>query len=812
MGSDNLNRLTADLLKPQITSEQLEQYCSEHSDLTGFLGHDRAKEALKFGLSMHQTGYNLYVMGFDGSGKHTLIRELLEPIAKTQPTPDDWCYVNNFDQNSEPNTFRLDSSDAKVFRRRMSDLIDELIDTFPAALENPSYQRRRSAIDREFNQKYESALAQVEQQALKSQVALFEESGTINFAPIVNGKAIDDGSFAQLSDEQREQYYKAVNELEEVLTEALIELPQWKRESSEKSRILKTETIEQAVKPLLKQFEHEFHSDIRSLKYLREVKKHLPKAVLDILVEPALLEQRDDLEKRELLKEQFMPNPLVTHKIGSGAPIIYEDNPTYANLFGRMEYANVQGNYYTSYRYLKAGALHKANGGYLIVDAEKLLQQPYVWESLKLALKSRQLKIEQPFSDMGVVNTITLSPQEIPLDVKVIFVGPRNMYYLLQEYDHQFNELFRVLVDFDDDINCTPETMAHFVALMNSWAKKSALMPISYDAYCELITYSAREAEHAKKLSAHLHKTFELISEANMIATMQGAEQVLDTHIQQALKAKLMRTGRIPDEMIEQIHEGSLLISTEGAVSGKINALTVLQIGDSSFGSPSRITASVYAGSEGIVDIERESELGQAIHSKGVMLLTGYLGNKYAQDFPLAISANIAMEQSYGYIDGDSASLAELVCLISALTHIPLKQSLAVTGSINQHGEVQAIGGVNEKIEGFYRLCKERGLTKEQGVVIPAHNVPHLVLDAEVVSAVENGHFSIYAITNVDEALELLLGLTAGELDQHGKYAKDTIHGLAINRLKRFSELAGHDTDDDEKDDKDEKEEKEEGK
>ncbi len=785
--------LKADALRPKIDVETLEEVYKVYPERHGFLGHKRAKEALKFGLDMQLSGYNVYVMGHDGSGKHSLVREMLGSLSSQKGEADDWCYVNNFEQTSEPFVLQLAAGDSKQFVERMGDLIEELLDTFPAALENPSFQRSHSAIEREFNVKYESALTQVEQKALANNIALFEENGTINFAPIVEGKALDEAGFSQMTEEQREHYYHTINDLEEYLNESLIELPQWKREMSEKQRSLKKRTIEQAIKPLIRNLEHVYHDNIRILKYLREVKKQLPRAVVDILIDHSVLEQRDELEKRKMLQDMFMPNPVVHNEVGAGAPVVYEPNPTYANLFGRIEYASSQGGYYTNYHLIKAGALHKANGGYLIVDAEKLLQQPYVWEHLKLAIKSRQLKMEQPFSDAGAFVAVSLAPQTIPLDMKVIFIGPRHMYYLLQEYDQQFNELFRVLVDFDDDIETDQENLAHFIHLMNDWAQTESLLPVAIDAHVEVIRQSCREAEHQTKLSAQIHKPFELISEAHLIAKFDGADAIHAAHVEKALAAKMMRTGRISEEILQQIHEGTLLIDTHGTAVGRVNGLTVLQVGDSSFGTPSRISVSVYAGSEGVVDIEREVELGQSIHSKGVMLLTGYLGNKYAQDFALAISASIAMEQSYGYIDGDSASLAELCCLISALTGLPITQSLAVTGSINQHGEIQAVGGVNEKIEGFYRICKDRGLSGEQGVIIPKHNCNNLVLQQDVIDAVQQGKFHIYALENVDQALEVLLGHEAGTANKINRYPKDSIHARAIQRLKMFSDLSGAD-------------------
>jgi predicted ATP-dependent protease len=435
------------------------------------------------------------------------------------------------------------------------------------------------------------------------------------------------------------------------------------------------------------------------------------------------------------------------------------------------------------------GALHKANGGYLLLDADKLLEQPYVWESLKLALKFSQLKMELPQQDVGMVNSITQTPQVIPLHVKVVLLGSRELYYALQDYDDEFKELFRVLVDFDHEIPLNQQNLNDFVARTKAHTRKLGLESVSASAINRLVEYSLRLAEHQTKLSARFADVIELINEANYFCTQAG-EQVLDAiHIESALAAKKNRTGRVSESLLEDIKEGHVLIATEGEAVGKVNGLTVLEVGDTAFGTPARITATVYAGSNGVVDIEREVELGQSIHSKGVMLLTGYLGHKYAQFFPLTLSANIALEQSYGYIDGDSASLGELVALISALTEVPVQQGIAVTGSINQYGEVQAVGGVNEKVEGYFSLCLQRGLNGKQGVIIPKSNSLNLMLDNEIIQAVEQGLFHIYAASTVDETLSILMDREAGELNTKSRYPKKSIHYLAVNRLYNIANI-----------------------
>ncbi|WP_449356796.1 Lon protease family protein [Alishewanella longhuensis] len=459
----------------------------------------------------------------------------------------------------------------------------------------------------------------------------------------------------------------------------------------------------------------------------------------------------------------------------SGAPIIFEANPSYGNLFGRVEYNSASGSLFTNYRMIRPGALHKANGGYLILDADRLLSQPAVWDALKLALKAGEVVIDT-LSEHAVTNSTIITPKAIPLNVKVVLLGSRDLYYLVQDFDDEFNELFRVLADFENYLPFSSQTVSDMTLQIQLQMREMHFEQLSECGLKQLLLFSFRQAEHQRKLSARFADVLELVREACYFARQQQATELTAVHVKQALAGKQYRTGRISEGFLEDIQEGQILIDTDGLAVGKINGLTVLEIGDTAFGTPARISATVFAGSSGVVDIEREVELGKAIHSKGVLLLTGYLGAKYAREFPLTLSANIAMEQSYGHIDGDSASLAEVCALVSAITDIPIKQSLAVTGSINQHGQVQAIGGVNEKIEGYFRLCQSRGLTGEQGVVIPASNQLNLVLQDDVVAAVAAGQFHIYIVRNVDEALELLLGESAGERNSRGQYPKKSIN------------------------------------
>ncbi|MDP2902953.1 MAG: ATP-binding protein [Methylovulum sp.] len=756
------------------------------------LGQPRAQSALEFGVAMPAFGYNIFVMGEPGLGRLTMISDYLGVISKTLPAPSSYAYVDNFDNTREPLALALPPEYGQRFSKDIEKLIDNVLATFPTVFESPAYQQKKTAIERQFNQAYNAAIDLVEKKAQDFNVALFRESESITFTPLKGNKPLNDELFSQLPQTERDNFHKRVGELEDYLGDTLLAVPQWRRAMVEKIRQLDNDTVSLAIEPLLAELRGKYQAVDDVIAYLSDIKKHLEITIADNLMPSRAVEAQGNSAKKLMLTEQYAPNILIDHKLESGAPVVYEPHPIYQNLFGRIEYANDQGTLVTSYRRICAGSLHKANGGYLILDADKVLDYPFVWEGLKRALKSGCIEIESPYSELGV-NTITLKPEVIPLNVKVILVGSRDMYYILEEHDDEFNEMFKVLADFDHYIPLNRDSIQQFALLMIKQAADSGAKPLTRAAIEGLLEHNCRLSEKQHQFSARINDTLEIIGEANLFCRQAQVELIDRAHIEQALAAREYRNGRMSEDILEEMLDGTILIDTQGEAVGKINGLTVLEIGGSCFGAPARITTTVYPGSRGIVDIEREAELGQAIHSKGVMILTGYLGHFYAQQFPLAISASIAIEQSYSYIDGDSAALGELCCLISALTRIPIKQSFAITGSINQYGEVQAIGGVNEKIEGFFRLCKARGLNGQHAVIIPAANKRNLMLKQEVVDAVAQGLFSVYAVSKVDEALELLTGHIAGEADGEGNYPEMSINFNAISRLKEISEMATED-------------------
>jgi predicted ATP-dependent protease len=778
-------RLAPDALTRPFTPEQVDFVTTDDLEpFLGVLGQERAVEALQFGVAMPRPGYNVFVMGEPGTGRFSFVKRYLQAEGKRLQTPSDWVYVNHFDEPREPRALELPAGSAAAFIDDIDQLIDNLLATFPAVFEHPAYQQKKSAIDRVFNKRYEKALDIIERLALEKNVALYRDSSNIAFTPMYEGKALDEAEFAQLPEAERERFHQEIGLLEERLNEELASLPQWKRESSNQLRQLNEETITVALQPILAPLSEKYSESAGICAYLQAVQVNLLRTVVE-----QLLDADKDSQTRKLLEEQYSPSLVVGHSAHGGAPVVFESHPTYDNLFGRIEYSTDQGALYTSYRQLRPGALHRANGGFLVLEADKLLSEPFVWDALKRALHSRQLKMESPLAELGRLATVTLSPQYIPLHVKVVIIGARQLYYTLQDLDPDFQEMFRVLVDFDEDIPLAGDSLEQFAQLLRTRTSEEGMAPLSSAAVARLATYSARLAEHQGRLSAKIGDLFQLVSEADFIRQLAGESLTDVGHIERALKAKATRTGRVSARILDDMLAGIILIDTDGAAIGKCNGLTVLEVGDSAFGVPARISSTVYPGGSGIVDIEREVSLGQPIHSKGVMILTGYMGSRYAQEFPLAISASIALEQSYGYVDGDSASLGEVCTLISALSRTPLKQGFAITGSINQFGEVQAVGGVNEKIEGFFRLCEARGLTGDQGAIIPHANVTTLMLDERLLQAVRAGQFHVYAVRHVDDAMSLLAGQAVGAPNEDGVFPEGSVNARVVERLREIAEM-----------------------
>jgi lon-related putative ATP-dependent protease len=744
----------------------------------GLLGHQRAQAALAFGVAMAAPGYNIYVMGEPGTGRRYLAVTALSVHAHERGTPRDWLYLPNFDEVREPRALALPAGMGKGFLARVESLIDRLLGSIPAVFESPAYQRRKAVIERDFNGQYDRVVRQLERHASEKGVAVFREGDDISFGPMLGGQSVSEEEFAGFPDSEKTAFHENAQALETFLVDALVDLPRWKREAAECLERLGRETVDGELEELFQPLS-EIHADQPGiLAFFSAMRLKLLSSGAEHLLQERGGERRRDSDSRAALLAEYAPHLLVSHVSDAGAPVIFESNPTYGNLFGRIEYLNEQGNLVTNHRQIRPGAIHRANGGFLILEAEKLAADPQAWSALKRALQNRYIRMEPANPDLAAATTMSLDPEAIPLDLKLVLIGTRELYYLLQDLDPEFNELFQVLADFDDFLPRDRPTIAKLLSLVRQHGEEHGRGPMTAEASAALIEHAIRLAEHRQRLSPRVGELLGLAGEADYLRRIEGAERIERRHVDQALRARDQRLGRIRDRLFEESLEGRIIIQTEGQAVGRINGLTVMEIGDCRFGSPARITATVFPGGRGVVDIEREARLGQSIHSKGVMILAGYLGQRYARHFPLAISANIALEQSYGYVDGDSASLAELCALISALSGLPIAQSLAVTGSINQYGEVQAVGGVNEKIEGFFRLCQARGLSGTQGVIIPAANVLNLVLHPDLAEAARTGALSVFPVSTVDAALELLTGRSARVFNR-----------LAVRRLKALSAL-----------------------
>lgn len=788
---DSSHKLTPDQLKKQIHPDQLNfDPLSPAPEFSQIMGQPRATRALEFGANITDAGYNLYVAGETGTGRTQYIISYLKSIATFGNTPEDWLYVNNFGNPTEPRCLNLPEQQGKKLLKEIDRLIDSLLATFPAVFEHPSFLQKKNAIQRLYDDTYEKAISVIERSAASKNVALFRDNNAITFTPIINGEIADEATFSQMEETEREQFHANVIQLENQVNEALLELPQWQRDLNEALQLLSQQTIKQSLRPLFDSLQQTYQGDAGVLLYVAQIKSHLPKVIRENFASSSEGDTSKQINSRRLLLSSLYKPNLLTHSgLKPGLPVIFESSPSYANLFGQVNFSPGKEPTAVDFQNIIAGALHRANGGYLILDIEKLVIDPWLWQSIKRAIREGKITTEISFNEAILGHPFCIKPEPIPLNLKVILIGPRDIYYALVQLDRDFNELFQVFVDFSAEFDANPENLQQFAYLLHLKATESNIAEPTASAIALMAEYSCRLAENQLKLSAKIDHIMEIVIEANYQRAQAHHEKIDVQHITQALEARQNRNARLRDCTLEDVLSGTMRIATIGQAIGQVNGLSIIQVGETRFGSPIRITATVHPGTTGVVDIEREVELGMPVHSKGVLLLSGYLAERYAKEFPLAMTAHIAIEQSYGFIDGDSASLAELCALLSALVDIPLRQDIAVTGSVSQLGEVQAVGGINEKIEGFFDICKARGLTGSQGVIIPAANQINLMLSHEVIDAVQNEQFTIYTAKSVDQAMGLLTGHDMGKKNTAGSFPPESINQKIINQLRHFAEL-----------------------
>jgi len=760
------------------------------------VGQQRAIAAMSFGIGIRAEGYNLFAMGTEGVGRRTLARRFLDRAAGTRPVPSDWCYVFNFRVPHRPIAIALPPGRGLAFKRDMARLVDDLRSGIPAAFEADEYRTHKQEIENELSERQEQAIQAVGDHAKAQKIGLLRTPRGFAFAPLKGDEVMRPEAFAKLPEDERTRIETAIGALQGELESAIEEMPKWRREAQNKLRELDRQVTRRATVSLIDELSSAYRDLPAVVGYLDEVRE-------DVLNNAQFFQQPKEGEGGGLLGlfaaradsqdaplRRYAVNLLVDHSDTDRAPIVDEDNPTHDNLVGRIEHVSHLGSLVTDFTQIKAGALHRANGGYLIADALKLLTQPLAWEALKRALRSREVHTESLGQALGLISTQSLEPAPIPLDLKVVLVGQARIYYLLHALDPEFGKLFKVAVDFEEDIERTAEAEHLYAHLIASMTRGHSLRPLDRAAVARVIEHASRASGSAERLSVEMGTLLEVLEEADYWAGQSDRAVTTALDVQAALDARLNRADRLPVRIRDEMLRGRLLVATGGERVGQVNGLSVADLGGVLFGIPVRITARVRLGGGYVVDIERESELGGPLHSKGVMILAGYLAAHYAPRRPLALAATLVFEQSYGMVEGDSASSAELYALLSALADVPVNNAIAITGSVNQLGDVQAIGGVNEKIEGYFDLCKLRGLTGDQGVVIPSSNAAQLMLRRDVVEAVEAGRFSIYAVETVDRGLEILTGMTSGTRDRLGRFPAGTLNARIEERLADFAERA----------------------
>jgi len=782
----------------RLQPEQLARRCDPASfsfettdqveDLQEIFGQARAADAVRFGVAIRREGYNLFVLGPPGTGKHAFVRQFLQSRAAAEKRPDDWCYVHNFEQPHKPRALRLPPGRGEQFRSDMQQLVEELGSAIPAVFESDEYRARAEQIDSEFSERQEKAFGELGQEAASHGIALLHTPAGFSFAPTKEGEVLSSEEFGKLPEEERSRIAKVVAQLEEKLQRLIRQVPRWRKERRERMRALNREMTMLAVGHLIDELREKYADQEGVRSYLSAVQQDALDNIEDFRKASEQQPSAAGAPEEPSSFRRYRVNLLVGGEPDGGAPVVFEDHPTYNNLLGRVEHVAQFGALVTDFTLIKAGALHRANGGYLMLDVFKLLTQPFSWEALKRVLNSREIRIDSLGQILSLVSTVSLEPEPIPLNLKVVLFGERIWYYLLHAYDPEFGELFKVAADFDDQVDRTEGSHQAYARLVATLVRKDKLRALDRGAVARVVEQGARLAGDAEKLSSRVQNIADLLRESDHWAAEAGRSVVTALDVQRSVDAQIHRSDRLRQRAHEAILRNVVYIDTEGSKVGQVNGLSVLELGGFAFAQPSRITATTRLGEGEVIDIEREVDLSGSIHSKGVLILSSFLASRYSRNRPLALAASLTFEQNYGGIEGDSASVAELCAILSSVSDIPIRQSLAVTGSVNQHGQVQPIGAVNEKIEGFFDICRARGLNGSQGVLIPASNVQHLMLREDVIEAVRANKFHVYAVDTVDQALDLLTGIPAGDLDPTGHYPAASVNHRVMARLADFME------------------------
>ena len=787
-------------LKPEqltsIVDERDLQFTSteELPDLDKTMGQSRAMRALDFGTEIGAFGYNLYVLGPPGSGRETAVRMALEKRARERPKADDWCYVNNFHENHKPIAIRMPVGKGKEFCDDMDELIKELGRQLPQAFEGEHYRNQRDRINQDLQQVQSDEFVQLQKRAREKGFALQQAGNMFGIIPLVDGEPINPENYETLPEERRQEIEVKGRELREELNGAVKKVREAEKHAKHGVEELSRRVATFAVGDLIEELRNKYRDNERIVHYFDDVQNDVVENVQEFLQGgqpqepmPFMFGMRMPQAKPDVYT-RYAVNVLVDNSEQEGAPVVFETNPTYYNLMGRIEHKAQFGAMVTDFTMIKAGSMHRANGGYLVLEARDLLTSFMSYDALKRSLKNRRIKIEEITEMFRMMSTVTLEPEPIPLDVKVVVIGLPHIYYLLWDLDEDFRKLFKVKSDFDHLVDKQPQMEVEYARFIAKRCREEKLKHFAPGAVAEVLRYSSRLVEDQRKLTSTLLDINDIVREASFWAQKGGRELVQADDVKNAVLEKEYRSSRIEERIRELIADGTIMIDVTGAVAGQVNGISVMQLGDYAFGKPSRITARTYMGKGGVENIEREVRMSGRIHNKGVLTLAGYLRGKFAQDRPLSMGASITFEQLYEGVEGDSASSSEAYCLLSSLSNIPIKQNIAVTGSINQLGQIQPVGGVTQKIEGFYHVCKVKGFTGDQGVIIPKQNESNLVLKDEVIEAVRDGKFHVYSVETVDQGISILTGVEAGEMQPDGEYPEGTVYRAVEDTLRRMAE------------------------
>ena len=763
------------------TTEELEP-------IVAGIGQDRGIKALEFGINVPVKGYNLFLEGPSGVGKTMYTKNYLDTISKKKKIPCDWCYIYNFEKPNEPIAVSFPAGQGKEFKQSMDNFIKDIKKDIRNTFNNDDFEKEKTLIRQEFEEKKTSLMEKLNKEALKYGFFVKSAQNGIYMMPVIDGKTIEEEEFDKLDEDVKKEFEDKSTIVQEQIIQVISEIKNIERTADRKIEEWQSNIALLTINVHINNIKAQFKRNKKITKFLSDIKT-------DILKNISLFMADDPADVKSNVPRQDSPAPWLNYRVNlfidnsslEGAPVIMDSNYSYHNIFGKLEYENYYGSLKTDYTMLKPGLLHYANGGYIIFQAEDIVSNSLCYETLKKALKIKELNIENAADQRSSMVMVSLKPEPIPLDLKVILIGNSNIYNTLLSFDSDFRKLFKIKVEFEDDAPRNLENMQKLAKFAHGFCSKEELPHLDKTGVARLIDYATALADDKEKLSTRFNDLSQIIGEAATWAKMSKAKLITGEYIEKALNERIERVKKYDSRYLEMIKDNTLLINTSTSVVGQINGLTIMTIGDYSFGKPSKITANTYMGKAGVVNIEREVELSGSSHSKGVLILTGYLGEKFAQDFPLCLTASLCFEQLYNGVDGDSASSTELYAILSSLSEVPINQSIAVTGSVNQKGEIQPIGGVNEKIEGFYQICEERGLDGSHGVMIPIQNVKNLHLPEYIVESAKKGLFHIYAVSTIDEGIEVLTGVPAGKKDKNGKFPAGTINYLTYEKLKKYA-------------------------